>query len=65
MAQEALGAQWHCTLGHLFPFQLGFALDDDDASCSVGTTSKEVKLEPPSTKIGVLIPLPPLETEDA
>ena len=46
------------------PF-LGFALDDDDASCSTGTTSKEVELEPASTKVGVLLPLPPVEIEDA
>jgi hypothetical protein len=44
---------------------LDFALDDDDeASSSAGTTSKEVELEPPSTKVGVLLPLVPLEIED-
>jgi hypothetical protein len=43
---------------------LGFALDDGDASSSIVTTSKEVELEPPGTKVGVLLPLVPFETED-
>ncbi len=44
---------------------MGFALDDDDASCSAGTNSKEVELEPPSTKVGVLLPLSPFDNKDA
>jgi hypothetical protein len=43
---------------------LGFARNDDDASSSAGTTSKEVELVLPSTKVGVLLPLVPFKIED-
>jgi hypothetical protein len=43
------------------PF-LVFAFDDSNSS--VGTTSNELEIVVPSTNLGALQPLPPLDTED-